>query len=100
MTAFWDRDNDNVDDGASEFDDTGTVVWDDLTPLVTTATLSQTEVSTQLGAFTTITATVQNAAGCVQTETIEVTATAPPQSLNGGGDIGVAGLDHDPAIRR
>ncbi len=60
VTAFWDRDNDNVDDGASEFDDTGSVVWDDLTPLVTTATLSQTEVSTQLGAFTTITATVRD----------------------------------------
>ncbi len=60
VTAFWDKDKDNVDDGAAEFDDTGTVVWDDLQPLVTTATLSQSEVSTLLGAFTTITATVRD----------------------------------------
>ena len=60
VTAFWDRDNDNVDDGAAEFDDTGSVVWDDLQPLVTSASLSQSEVSTLLGTFTTITATVRD----------------------------------------
>jgi hypothetical protein len=60
VTAFWDRDNDNVDDGASEFDDAGSVVWDDVLPLVTSASLGQTEVSTLLGAFTTITATVRD----------------------------------------
>jgi hypothetical protein len=60
VTAFWDRDKDNVDDGATEFDDTGSVVWDDLQPLVTSATLGQSEVSTLLGAFTTVTATVRD----------------------------------------
>ncbi len=30
VTAFWDKDRDNVDDGAAEFDDSGTVTWDDL----------------------------------------------------------------------
>jgi hypothetical protein len=60
VTAFWDKDKDNVDDGAAEFDDTGTVVWDDVLPLVTSATLSQTEVSTLLASFTTITITVRD----------------------------------------
>ncbi|HUP17823.1 MAG TPA: S-layer homology domain-containing protein [Acidimicrobiia bacterium] len=63
VTAFWDRDNDNVDDGASEFDDTGNMNWDDDLPLATTAVLSQTEVSTLLGSFTTITITVRNKFG-------------------------------------
>ena len=63
VTAFWDRDKDNVDDGATEFDDTGSVVWDDLLPLATTATLGQTELSTLVGTFTTITATVRDKFG-------------------------------------
>jgi hypothetical protein len=63
VTAFWDKDNDNVDDGAAEFNDTGNVVWDDDLPLATTATLSQTEVSTLLGDFTTITITVRDKFG-------------------------------------
>jgi hypothetical protein len=63
VTAFWDKDNDNVDDGAAEFNDTGNVVWDDDLPVATTAVLSQTEVSTLLGDFTTITITVRNKFG-------------------------------------
>ncbi|MGH8924044.1 MAG: S-layer homology domain-containing protein, partial [Acidimicrobiia bacterium] len=60
VTAFWDRDRDNQDDGGSEFDDTGTVTWDEPGPPVTTATLSQTEVSTPLGSFTSISITVRD----------------------------------------
>jgi hypothetical protein len=63
VTAFWDKDNDNVDDGTAEFNDTGNVVWDDDLPLITTATLSQTEVSTLLATNTTITITVRNKFG-------------------------------------
>lgn len=63
VTAFWDKDNDGVDDGTAEFNDTGTVVWDDDLPVVTTAVLSQTEVSTLLGGFTTITVTVKDKFG-------------------------------------
>jgi hypothetical protein len=63
VTAFWDKDNDNVDDGTAEFNDTGNVVWDDDLPVATTAVLSQTEVSTLLGDFTTITITVRNKFG-------------------------------------
>lgn len=63
VTAFWDRDNDGVDDGATEFNDTGNLVWDDDLPLATTATLGQAEVSTLLGDFTTITITVRNKFG-------------------------------------
>jgi hypothetical protein len=63
VTAFWDRDNDGTDDGAAEFNDTGNLVWDDALPLLTTASLSQTEVSTLLGDFTTISITVRNKFG-------------------------------------
>lgn len=60
VTAFWDRDRDNQDDGAIEFDDTGTVTWDEAGPEVTTAALSQTEVSTLIGVFTSISITVRD----------------------------------------
>jgi hypothetical protein len=60
VTAFWDRDRDNQDDGAGEFDDSGTVTWDEAGPPVTTATLSQTEISTLLGTFTNISITVRD----------------------------------------
>ena len=63
VTAFWDRDNDNVDDGATEFNDTGNVNWDDDLPLGTTAVLSQTEVSTLLASSTTISITVRDKFG-------------------------------------
>jgi hypothetical protein len=63
VTAFWDKDNDNVDDGTAEFNDTGNMVWDDDLPVATTAALTQTEVSTLLGDFTTITITVRNKFG-------------------------------------
>ena len=58
VTAFWDRDRDNTDDGDSEFDDSGTITWNEAGPPVTTAALSQTEVSTLLGTFTSISVTV------------------------------------------
>lgn len=60
VTAFWDRDRDNTDDGGSEFDDTGIVTWDEAGPPVTTAALSQTEVSTLLGSFTSISISVRD----------------------------------------
>ncbi|MGH8928340.1 MAG: hypothetical protein ACRDWH_08320, partial [Acidimicrobiia bacterium] len=60
VTAFWDRDKDNTDDGAAEFDDTASVVWDDVLPLVTTATLSQTTVSNLLGENAVINITVRD----------------------------------------
>jgi S-layer homology domain len=60
VTAFWDRDRDNQDDGANEFDDSGTVTWDEAGPPVTTASLSQTEVSTLIGNFTAISITVRD----------------------------------------
>ena len=63
VTAFWDKDNDNVDDGTAEFNDTGNVVWDDDLPVGTTAALIQTEVSTMLAVNTTITITVRNKFG-------------------------------------
>ena len=75
VTAFWDKDNDNVDDGTAEFDDTGSVVWDDNVPLATSATLSQTEVSTLLGTFTTISVTVRDKFGQ------ESTAPTPTSTL-------------------
>ena len=60
VTAFWDRDRDNTDDGGNEFDDTGTVTWDEAGPPVTTAALGQTEVSTLLGSFTSISISVRD----------------------------------------
>ena len=63
VTAFWDKDNDNVDDGTAEFNDTGSVIWDDDLPPTTTAVLSQTEVSTLLATNTTISITVRNKFG-------------------------------------
>jgi hypothetical protein len=63
VTAFWDKDNDNVDDGSAEFNDTGNMIWDDDLPVANTAVLSQAEVSTLLGDFTTIAITVRNKFG-------------------------------------
>jgi hypothetical protein len=60
VTAFWDRDRDNQDDGVNEFDDSGTVTWEEAGPPVTTAALSQTEVSTLIGSFTSISITVRD----------------------------------------
>ncbi|HKZ19257.1 MAG TPA: hypothetical protein VJQ57_04035, partial [Acidimicrobiia bacterium] len=60
VTAFWDRDRDNQDDGTNEFDDSGTVTWDEAGPPVTTASLSQSEVSTLIGTFTSISITVRD----------------------------------------
>jgi len=60
VTAFWDKDKDNVDDGTAEFDDSGTVTWDDLLPLVTSATLSQSSLTNLLGEFASITITVRD----------------------------------------
>jgi hypothetical protein len=60
VTAFWDRDRDNQDDGGSEFDDSGTVTWDEAGPPVTSAALSHTEVSTLIGVFTSISITVRD----------------------------------------
>lgn len=60
VSAFWDRDLDNQDDGANEFDDSGTVTWDEAGAPVTTASLSQTETSTLLGTFTAISITVRD----------------------------------------
>lgn len=60
VTAFWDKDRDNVDDGAAEFNDTGSVIWDEALPPMTTAALSQAEVSTLIGTFTPITITVRD----------------------------------------
>jgi hypothetical protein len=60
VTAFWDRDRDNQDDGANEFDDAGTVTWDEAGPPVTAAALSQGEVSTLIGTFTSISITVRD----------------------------------------
>ncbi|MGI8518443.1 MAG: S-layer homology domain-containing protein [Acidimicrobiia bacterium] len=60
VTAFWDKDKDAVDDGADEFDDTGTVTWDDLLPPVTTATLSQSTISNLVGEFASISITVRD----------------------------------------
>jgi hypothetical protein len=58
ITAFWDKDLDNVDDGASEYDDTGALTWDDDLPLDTSATLTQNSVSSLVSTSTTITITV------------------------------------------
>ncbi|MCA1735733.1 MAG: Ig-like domain-containing protein, partial [Actinobacteria bacterium] len=60
VTAFWDKDKDTVDDGSSEFDDSGTVTWDDLLPPVTTATLSQSTISNLVGEFASISITVRD----------------------------------------
>ncbi len=60
VTAFWDKDKDTVDDGSSEFDDSGTVTWDDLLPPVTTATLSQATISNLVGEFASISITVRD----------------------------------------
>ena len=60
VTAFWDKDRDNVDDGAAEFDDSGNVTWDDLLPPVTTASLSQSSLTNLLGEFASISVTVRD----------------------------------------
>jgi hypothetical protein len=60
VTAFWDKDGDGSDDGAAEFDDSGTVVWDDGLPLATTAILSQPSVSSLVATSTSVTITVRD----------------------------------------
>jgi hypothetical protein len=52
-----------------------------------------------LGTYT-ILATVRTNGGCVQTETVTVTATNPPQSENAESGDDSAGLYHDAAIPR
>ncbi|HSL27413.1 MAG TPA: Ig-like domain-containing protein, partial [Acidimicrobiia bacterium] len=63
VTAFWDRDGDNTDDGAAEFDDTGTVIWDEQLAPMTSAILGQDEVSTLVGTFANFTITVRDRFG-------------------------------------
>jgi hypothetical protein len=99
VTAFWDRDRDNQDDGANEFDDIGTVTWDEAGPPVTTAALSQGEVSTLIGTFTSISITVrdgnnQPVAGAV----VSFQSTSGQSTVVSTNGAGVAGFTYTVAL--
>jgi len=90
VTVFWDKDGDGVDDGAGEFDATGSIQWDDTLPFLTQATLTQTTPSGLGGASATATITVKDKFGVpIQGAEVEFTVTghssvAPVLALTNG----------------
>ena len=95
VTAFWDRDRDNSDDGVTEFDDTGTVIWDEALPPVSTAALSQSEVSTLVGTFTPISITVRDRNNQpVPGATVTFQSTSGQSSVATTNGAGVAGFSY------
>jgi hypothetical protein len=63
ITAFWDKDGDNNDDGAAEFDDTVSVQWDDAVPRDDSAVLAPNNASGLVNTARTVTATVTDKFG-------------------------------------
>jgi hypothetical protein len=99
VIAFWDRDRDNQDDGANEFDDSGTVTWDEAGPPVTTASLSQTEVSTLIGTFTSISLTVRDGnSQPVVGALVSFQSTSGQSTVASTNGAGVAGFSYTVAL--
>lgn len=96
ITAFWDKDKDGVDDGATEPDSTTTAGWDDTLPLVTQAAITQSAASGLAGSSTSATITVRDKFGVpisgariVFTITGFSTATPAGVTTNTSGQAGV-----------